>query len=57
MNESVRKKIRDEAKARKEVRQERLADNNEDKKEDEDLFMVESARILGDWIRLGVKNN
>jgi carboxyl-terminal processing protease len=57
LNESVRKKIRDEAKARKEVRQERLADNNEDKKEDEDLFMVESARILGDWIRLGVKNN
>lgn len=52
LKESVRQKIRDEAKAKKEARKEL-----EKEDEEEDLFLVESARVLSDWIRLAERSH
>ncbi|MEJ2543225.1 MAG: carboxy terminal-processing peptidase [Calditrichaceae bacterium] len=52
LNEAERKKIRDEAKAKRESREE---ESDEDEKED--LFLTESTKVLSDWIRLAKRHN
>ena len=52
LNESVRKKLMDEAKTKQEARKHNVKDD-----ENEDLFMAESARVLSDWINMEGKNN
>lgn len=56
LQESVRKKIREESKTRKEAREE-LEEQDGENNDDEDLFLVESAHILNDWIRLSENSN
>lgn len=53
LKESIRQKMLDDTKAKKEARKEQ---NDEDEK-DEDLFLTESARVLSDWIQLAGRSN
>ena len=53
LNESVRQKMLDDAKAKKEARE----DEADEDEKDEDLFLTESARVLSDWIQLAERSN
>jgi len=55
LNEAERLKLRDEAKAKKEAREEETDDKDDNK--EEDLFLTESTRVLGDWIQLAGRSN
>lgn len=58
LNFEKRKKARDEAEAKR-VSPDREADDedeNPESKEERDLFLIESANILGDWVVLKGKN-
>jgi len=56
LNEAKRKKARDEAEAKRAARKEEFKKENGEDAEEEDLFLVESARILSDWITISGMN-
>ena len=53
LKESVRQKMLDDSKAKREARKEQADEENKE----EDLFLTESTRVLSDWIRLAGRSN